>query len=80
MKSYKECCSIVANTHWGGKNLVIGHAPKYYEEAAEMYASQFKKDNCKLDLDKISTQVDEIINHPDFLEDFKKFCERDKQK
>lgn len=41
-KSYKECCSEVAIKHKLGKSLVAGHLVKYWEEAAEIYASQHK--------------------------------------
>lgn len=44
MKTYRECCSEVAIKYKLGKNLVIGHKPVYWEEAAEMYAMQFKKE------------------------------------
>lgn len=39
-KSYKQCCSEVAVKHKLGKSLVTGHLPKYWEEAAEIYANQ----------------------------------------
>lgn len=42
MKTYKQCCSDVAMKHKLGKSLVTGHLPKYWEEAAEMFADQFK--------------------------------------
>lgn len=44
MKSYKQCCSEVAVKHKLGKSLVAGHLTKYWEEAAEMFAEQFKMD------------------------------------
>lgn len=42
MKSYKQCCSEVAIKHKLGKSLVAGHLAKYWEEAADAYANQFK--------------------------------------
>lgn len=48
MKSYKECCSEVAMKHRLGKSLVTGHRAGYWEEAAEMYASELKKENEQL--------------------------------
>lgn len=44
MKSYKQCCSEVAIKHKLGKSLVAGHLTKYWEEAANEYAEQFKMD------------------------------------
>lgn len=43
MKTYKECCIVVAKKYELGSKLVTGHLCKYREEAAEMYADQFKK-------------------------------------
>lgn len=42
MKTYRQCCSEVAIKHRLGKSLVTGHKAGYWEEAAEMYAAQFK--------------------------------------
>ena len=42
MKTYAECCHDVAVKYGLGKTLVAGHLPKYFSEAAEMYADQFK--------------------------------------
>lgn len=78
MKTYKECCSEVAIKYGVGKSLVIGHRPKYWEEAAEIYASQWKP-TCRLDLKKISANIDKVLDDPNFAQDFKKFCERDKK-
>lgn len=39
-KLYEKCKSDVARKYGLGKTLVIGHLPKYYEEAAMMYAEQ----------------------------------------
>jgi hypothetical protein len=36
--TFEECKQIVAKKYKIGKTLVIGHLPKYYEEAAEIYA------------------------------------------
>lgn len=44
MKSYKQCCAEVAIKHKLGKSLVAGHLTKYWEEAAELYATQYKLD------------------------------------
>lgn len=41
MKTYDECCHDVAVKHGLGKSLVIGHAPKYWKEAAEAYAKEY---------------------------------------
>jgi len=38
MKTYGDCKKEVAQKYKLGKTLVIGHLPKYYEEAAELYA------------------------------------------
>lgn len=51
-KTYKECCSEVSIKHKLGKSLVTGHLPKYWEEAAEIYASQLNVD--------IKTLVDDL--------------------
>lgn len=42
MKTYRQCCSEVAIKYGLGKSLVTGHLPKFWEEAAQMYAAQFK--------------------------------------
>lgn len=41
MKSYEDCKKEVAKKYGFGK-LVIGHLVKYFDEAAELYADQFK--------------------------------------
>lgn len=38
MKTFEDCKEEVAQKHRLGKTLVIGHSPKYYQEAAELYA------------------------------------------
>ena len=43
LKTLAECQSEVAQKHRLGKSLVIGHKPTYFNEAAEMYAEQFKQ-------------------------------------
>ena len=43
IKTLEECQKIVAIKYHLGKSLVIGHRPTYYNEAAEMYADQYKK-------------------------------------
>lgn len=48
MKSYKECCSGVAIKHKLGKSLVTGHKAGYWEEAAEIYALELRKENEQL--------------------------------
>jgi hypothetical protein len=40
----KECQKIVAKKHNLGNSLVSGHKSSYFDEAAEMYANQFKKE------------------------------------
>ena len=39
---YEKCKSDIAKKYKLGKTLVIGHLPKYYEEAAMLYAEQVK--------------------------------------
>lgn len=48
MKTFKDCCSEVAIKHGLGKSLVTGHRAGYWEEAAEMYVSELKKENEQL--------------------------------
>ena len=43
MKSYKQCCAEVAVKHKLGKSLVAGHLSKYWEEAALIFADQFRQ-------------------------------------
>jgi hypothetical protein len=43
VKSLQECQKIVAEKHNIGSSLVTGHKASYFNEAAELYASQFKK-------------------------------------
>lgn len=46
--SFKQCCSAVAMKHGLGKSLVTGHKAGYWEEAAEMYVAELKKENEQL--------------------------------
>ena len=46
MLSYEDCKAIVAKKYKLGKTLVIGHLPKYYEEACMLYSEQFKSNDC----------------------------------
>jgi hypothetical protein len=43
VKSLQECQKIVAEKHNIGSSLVTGHKASYFNEATELYASQFKK-------------------------------------
>lgn len=51
MKTYKECCAEVSRNHRLGKKeiLVTGHRAVFFEEAAKMYADQFKNEIIKLE-------------------------------
>ena len=40
--TFEECCREVAKSHRLGDTLVTGHKRGYYDEAAEMYANQFR--------------------------------------
>ena len=55
MKSYQECCSEVAKKHNIGENLVIGHGPEYWTEAADLYTQALHKE-----LARVKTAVSEI--------------------
>ena len=50
--TFKECCSIVAQKHKLGNNLVTGHKYSYYEEAAIMYAELIRAKTLKVAADK----------------------------
>lgn len=42
MKTYNDCKKEVA-AKYGFGDLVMGHKVKYFDEAAEMYAAQYKE-------------------------------------
>lgn len=61
MKTYKQCCSEVAIKHKLGKSLVTGHRAGYWEEAAEMYASQFKQKTINKSAEEIQSEIEKQI-------------------
>lgn len=40
MKTFEECCEIIAKKYGLGKTLVTGHKFAYFKEAAELYKNQ----------------------------------------
>jgi hypothetical protein len=42
IKTFVQCCSEIAKKYKLGNNLVMGHKFSYFEEAAELFANQFK--------------------------------------
>lgn len=46
MKTYDQCCEEVATKYKLGTKLVTGHLAKYWKEAAEIYAGQWKPEKC----------------------------------
>ena len=62
MKTFEECKQEVAKKQdW--TNLVSGHLVKYFDEAAEMYADQFKER-----IKDLEAEIDYQNTHSDFGE------------
>ena len=77
-KTYSQCCSEVAIKHNVGKRLVTGHKVCYFEEAAEMYAEQFRERKSNLDLEALEKRFDETLAKMT-PEDIEKYFPEDKR-
>ena len=75
MKTFEECKQEVAKKQ-GWTNLVSGHLVKYFDEAAEMYADQFKEKPTKWEgiipilerIKDLEAEIDYQNTHSDFGE------------
>ena len=72
---YEKCKSDIAKKYKLGKTLVIGHLPKYYEEAAMLYAEQVKS----VDLADVVGRSEQFICYKQDFEDNPK-CDNQCQK